>query len=259
MKTTDFLRLVAQPGRTNYFVVCSDDLGLGTFLQGALGPIASADDVIFYDAADITKEKARQIEQEARYAPRGGSQLNHFFVYGTQKIPADSVGPLLKAVEEARFTRFIFQAQSTPKKIHTFMSRCSVAHLPFLTKKTVLGNIRVSNLDARTADQLDLYDGTLAGTIRALSMKDSMIEIRREMTRGLRGIAALFGPSVLQSLAFEPATDELFDDQEKAFLRRGTTDTQTEGPTQEETVAKGFLHDKRRIALYSALLRRPDQ
>lgn len=157
---------------------------------------------------------------------------------------------MLKAVEEARFSRFIFQAQSTPKKIHTLMSRSSTARLPFLTKKTVLGNMRAMNHDARTADQLDLYDGTLAGTIRGLSMKDSMIEIRRETTRGLRGLAALYNPAILQSLAFSPSTEALFDGREKDFLRRGTA---------EEGVGAGILNSKRKIALYSALLRRPDQ
>lgn len=249
MKISDFLKLVARPERTNHFVVCSDDLGLDLLLKKALGPIAVAEDIHYFTAADITKEKARQIEVEARYAPRGGSQLNHFYIRGLQKLPADSVGPLLKAVEEARFSRFIFQAQATPKKIHTLMSRSSTSRLPFLSKATVLGNLRIENHDARTADQLDLYDGTIAGTIRALSMKDSMLEIRRETTRGLRGLAALYAPAVLQSLAFPSATEDTFDEREKEFLRRGTSD---------EGAGAGILHSKRKLALFSALSRKTD-
>lgn len=224
MKIQDFLRLVGQPGRTNYFVQCSDDLGIILLLQGALSSIAAADDVYFYDAESVTKEKARQIEAEARLAPRGGSALSHFYIYSLHKLPTDSVGPLLKATEEARYSRFIFQAQSAPFKIHTLMSRSSVVKLPFLSRKAVLGNMKAMNHDARTADQLGLYDGTLSGTIRALSMKDSMMEIKRELPRGYRGIASLFRPDVLTGLAFEPAVDQVLTPEEKAFMARGMGD-----------------------------------
>jgi len=212
--------VVAQPGRTNFFVVCSDDLGISILLQGAMAPIAVPDDIYFYDAESISKEKARQIEAEARYAPRGGSSLSHFYIFSLQKLPAESVGPLLKATEEAKYSRFIFQSQACPHKIHTLMSRSSVLRLPFLSKKSVLANMKAMNHDAKTADQMDLYDGTLGGTIRALGMKDSMMEIKRETTRGLRGLTGLYNPEILGSLAFEPATDQLFTAQEKAFTRR---------------------------------------
>lgn len=243
MKIQDFLRLVSQPGRRNYFVQCSDDLGIILLLQGALSGIAAADDISFYDAESVTKEKARQIEAEARLAPRGGSQLSHIYIYSLHKLPADSVGPLLKATEEARYSRFIFQAQSTPAKIHTLMSRSSVVKLPFLSRKAVLGNLKAMNHDARTADQLGLYDGTLSGTIRALSMKDSMMELKRSLQQGFRGIAALYRPDVLTGLAFEPAVDQIMTPEEKAFMNRGLGD--------DKNTLIGV--SRKRIALYHAL------
>lgn len=241
MNIRDFLRLVGNPGRTNYFVLCSDDLGIALLLQGALSPIAATEDVYYHDAETVTKEKARQIEAEARMAPRGGSKLSHVYIYSLQKLPAESVGPLLKATEEAKYTRFIFQAQAAPSRIHTLMSRSSTVRLPFLSRKAVLGNMKAMNHDARTADQLNLYDGTLAGTIRALGMKDTMSEIKREIPRGMRGVAALYNPDVLGSLAFESATEPLFTQEEKRFVTRaGGSET-----------ASGIARKK--IALYQAL------
>lgn len=223
MKIQDFLKIVGQRGRLNYFVLCPDELGLSLLLQGALSAIAVPEDIHFHDAEGITKEKARQIEAEARLASRGGSELQHFFIYSLQKLPADSTGPLLKAVEDARYARFIFQAQSTPRKIHTLMSRSSVVKLPFLTKAMVLANLKAMNHDAKLADDLNLYDGTLAGTIRALGMKDTLVSIRREMSRGLRGISAVYTPEVLGSLAFESATYDFFTEKERRFLGKNPT------------------------------------
>jgi len=200
-------------------VICSNELGLSLLLQGALSVIAVPEDIEFHDAENITKEKARQIEVAARLASRGGSELNHFFIYNLQNLPVNSTGPILKAVEESKYSRFIFQAQSIPRKIRTLMSRSSVVRLPFLSKQVVLGNMKALNYDARTADQLGLYDGTLAGTIKALSGKDAIIEIQRDMKRGLRGLTAMFNSEVLKSLVFDAATYSYMDEEERALLR----------------------------------------
>lgn len=229
--------MVSLPGRTNYFVVCADNLGLSLLLQGALSPIATPEDIVFHDAATITKEKARQIETESRFAPRAGSALSHFFIYSLQELPRDSVGPLLKAVEEAKFSRFIFQSQVTSPHTMTLRSRSSVVKLPFLSRRMVLGNMRAMNHDARTADQMGLWDGTLTGTIRALAMKDTMTAIKREVGRGERGLTALFSDEIIGSLAFDAATDQLFDGLEKGFLQRRRTPS------------------RQRLALYRALSR----
>lgn len=220
MKIQQFLNLVSKPGRTNYMVVCSNELGLSLLLQGALSVIAVPEDIEFHDAENITKEKARQIEAASRLASRGGSELNHFFIYNLHNLPTSSTGPILKAVEESKYSRFIFQAQTIPRKIYTLMSRSSVVRLPFLSKAIVLGNMKAMNYDARTADQLNLYDGTLAGTIKALTGKDAIIEIHREMKRGLRGLLVMYNPEILNSLVFESATYNFMFDEEKELLRR---------------------------------------
>ena len=219
MKIQQFLTMVSKPGRTNYLVVCSNELGISLLLQGALSAIAVPEDIEFHDASNITKEKARQIEVAARLASRGGSELNHFFIYNLQNLPTDSTGPLLKAVEEGKYSRFIFQTQSIPRKIRTLMSRSSVVKLPFLSKAIVLGNMKALAHDARTADQLDLYDGTLAGTIRALAGKDAIVEIQREMKRGLRGLVGMYNPEILKSLVFDVAMYNYLDDDERQMLQ----------------------------------------
>lgn len=215
--------------RTNYFLICPDNLGLLSLLPNALRKVAAAEDIHVFDAEGITKEKARQIEQEARKGPLAGSTYTHFFLHGLQKIHPESVGPLLKATEEARFARFVFQAQARTRKTNTLMSRSTVIQLPFLTKKAVYGNMRVKHLDAETAEDLGLYDGTLEGTIKALGMKDMLTELRRELKMGARGIAAFFGMDdrgnnpLLESAAFDTALSQHMTKEEKEFLRRNPT------------------------------------
>lgn len=243
MKIQQFLNLVAKPGRTNYMVICSDELGLSLLLQGALSTVAVLEDIEFLDAENITKEKARQIEVAARLASRGGSELNHFFIYRLQRLPADSTGPILKAVEESKYSRFIFQAQSVPRKIRTLMSRSSVVRLPFLSKTVVLGNMKALNYDARTADQLNLYDGTLAGTIKALSGKDVIVEIQRNMRRGMRGLTAMYNPEVLNSLVFDTAMYNYLIDEEREFLRMG------------RSMDKRRYVSRQKLVIYRAILR----
>lgn len=223
MKVQEFLTLVKKPGRTNYFVVCSDDLGLSFLLPKALLKVASSEDINTFNAAEMTKERARNLEKEARLAPRGSSEHTHFFITQMQKLPTDSVGPLLKAVEEAKYARFVFQAQSVPRKIRTLMSRSSVVLLPFMPRLQVLVNLKTMHLDAKTAENLNLYDGTLEGTRKALQMKDTVMNIKREMAKGARGIAAIYTPDILGSLAFDSATAEFLEEEEASFLKRSNS------------------------------------
>lgn len=220
MKVPEFKRLVSQPGRLNYFVICPDNLGLGLFLDESLKVLAQPADIHHYNAEDITKDRARLIEKEARSAPRAGSELQHIYIYHLQKLASDSVGPLLKAVEEATYARFIFQAQSTPQKIHTLRSRASVIKLAFLSKPEALGYIqKVLKLDARAADELGLYDGTIQGTQTALAMKNAVTQIRRDFAQGLRGAASLFNPEQLKSYAaLEVATYDFLTPEERTYL-----------------------------------------
>jgi len=207
-------------------------------LQKTLPKIASTEDYYAYQAENITKAKAREIEAEARKAPRAGSKLSHVFIAGMEKLPTDSAGPLLKAAEEARWTRFIFQAESLPVKLHTLMSRSNVVRLPFLSKKAILGNLQRMNYDAKTVDRLGLYDGTLDGTIRMLAMKDSIVEIRRELKGGSRGLTALFQPEIVGGLALDTALRDQILEEERRFIDR------EDNPDRKKLVM--YLMSKRR-------------
>jgi len=248
MGIRDFLKVLEQSGRLNIFVVCADDLLTNEIVRIALAKVANMEDIQMIAAAGISKEKARQIEVDARFAPRAGSTLQHFFIYGLQDLPADSVGPLLKAVEEAKYSRFIFQAQSLPRKIHTIMSRSSVIKLPFMTRSMVLSNLKHLHLDARTVQEMNLYDGTLGGAIRALSMKDTLSAFRREAAQGLRGLVVLCAEGQVASLAFPVATYDLFTQEERRFVGDQSLVTMEE-PERSRVLAR------RKIVMFLAMAR----
>lgn len=203
----------------NYFVVCPDSLGLSLLLPRVLEKLASREDIHFLQASHLTKEKARQMEKEARKAPSGMSNHTYFCISLLQNLAPDSVGPLLKVVEESKYANFIFQAQTITRETRTLLSRSMVIRLSFMSKAMVLGNMQAMHLDAATADELGLYDGTLGGTIKALTMKDTVVEIRREIRRGVRGIVALQREETVQSLALHTAISPFLREGETAFLK----------------------------------------
>lgn len=218
-----FLTLVEGGHKANYFIVAPDQLGLQLLLPKAFAKVVSIEDCHFYEASTITKEKARQIEKEARKAPSGSSDFSYFVISGLQNLNSQSVGPLLKAVEEAKYSVFFFQAQYIPKACRTLLSRSILVKLPFLSKKLVLANMQALHHDAKTADEQGLYDGTLSGTIRALAMKDTMSSIRRDIRLGVRGLPSTQSDDVVGSLAFEAAVMPMLSDKELAFLRRDSS------------------------------------
>lgn len=224
MQVKAFLTLVESGHRANYFVVAPDQLGLHLLLPRSLEKVAAKEDIHFYDAAGVTKDKARQLEKESRKAPVGSSEFTYFVITGLQNLPTDSVGPLLKAVEEAKYAVFVFQAQSIPRAVRTILSRSILVNLPFLSKKVVLGNMQALHYDARTADELGLYDGTLAGTIRAVSMKDTLLSIRRDMRLGARGLASTQSDEVIGSLALDAAIAPLLSQREVSYLKRDSNE-----------------------------------
>lgn len=223
MQLKDLGKILGQPGRTNYYVVCPDSLGLELLIDRFLSPIASQQDIHHFQAKDVTKDRAREIEVETRFHPRTGVQLTHIVMWKTQFLPAESVGPILKAVEEAKNARFIFQGQSIPKKVWTLMSRSSVVRLPFLSRRAVQVNLQARNLDTKAWQELELYDGTLAGAIEALGMKNKLMDIRRELGAGLNGIARLLkGEDLMKSDAFARAMQDHLTHEDQAFLARST-------------------------------------
>lgn len=220
MRISVLLKLLEKTGDQNFFILCPDEMGLSQIIRPVILRHAQSEDIYHLEADQITKEKARQLERDARTAPRGNSEKNHFLISGLQNLPKDSTGPLLKAVEESMFSRFIFQAQRAPRKLKTLRSRSIQVKLPFLPKKTILANLQALNLDAKTADQLNLVDGTLGGAQRALATKDTMTAFKRESSSGVRGLAALFQPEMLGSLVFDQGTRGVLTLEERMFLKR---------------------------------------
>lgn len=214
MKIGQFFGLITAAPSSNFLAVAPDNLGLLSQLPNVLERVAASEDIHLFKAKAITKEKARQIEDLARKAPIGGSEQQHVFIYGLQDLPTDSVGPLLKAVEDAKFTRFLFQAQGVPKKVETLASRSSIVELPFLPKAMVLANMKKQKKDARTVDEMNLYDGTLDGSVKALRMKDTLTRIRTDLKTGRKGMASLTSEKVLGSLAFDTAVTGVLTDEE---------------------------------------------
>lgn len=223
MQIKTFLSLLESGHKCNYFVVSSDQIGLHLLIPRSLDKVAAKEDVHFFDAANVTKEKARQIEKEARKAPVGSSDFSYFVIQGLQNLPTDSVGPLLKAVEEAKYSVFIFQAQVIPRTVRTLLSRSILVKLPFMSRKVVLGNMQALHYDAKIADQLGLYDGTLSGTIRAVSMKDTISSIRRDLKMGARGLVSTLSEDVVGSLAFDSAVGPLLLPEEVDYLKRDSS------------------------------------
>lgn len=220
-----FLKVIAQQPGSNFFVTAPTNLGLTMMIQGALSGVANKEDVYFHAAETLTKEKVLQLEREARLAPRGSSKHSHFYVYGCEVLPRSSIGPLLKVVEEARFARFIFQAQGEQGFLGTIKSRCSEVSLPFLSKRVVMGNLKALNYDTLAVERLGLYDGTIEGTVKALATKDTTMEIRRELERGARGAAVLLDDEVVQSPALVGILREKATREERSFLARGDTES----------------------------------
>jgi hypothetical protein len=208
-------------GEENYFVICSDDLGISGLVRNAV-PEDQRHDLTIVDASTITMEKARHIESLARKAGLA-TQKNWFYISSFHRIPAHSVGALLKVVEQSSFSRFIFQAQWVPPWVETVRSRCLEVRLPFLTRAAVYGNMKLLNYDAKEADRHKLWDGTLGGTIKRLGMKDAMSDIRRQVKGGTRSTAALLLDETIRSNAFMPTICPFLDDDEEAYLRRSDT------------------------------------
>jgi hypothetical protein len=217
------LALIETGQKANYFILAPDLLGLQILLPKSLEKIAARDDIYYLNASSMTKERARQMEREARKAPVGSSDCSWFVIYGLQNLPVESVGPLLKAVEEAKFSAFVFQSQHIPRHCRTLLSRSILMRLPFLQKRVVLGNLQAMHYDARVADEMNLYDGTLSGTIKALLMKDTVVAIRRDLRLGARGLPSTTSEEVVASNAFDAAIGPMLLEHEASFLARDSS------------------------------------
>ena len=99
--------------------------------------------------------------------------------------------------------------------------------------------------DALTADRENLYDGTLGGTIKALSGRLSLTSFKASADGGLLGFNALNTEEVKAGLMFRYALERYLQvtELEKSFLARSVANS------EEESLRRGLV-------LYSALRRK---
>lgn len=218
MKHADFLRALVQQSAVNFYVVTSDDEGLAILIPRTLAKMASAGDILVKDAAGLTVSAARTLAHEAGLSPRDGSTRTHIVLRRMERLQPNCVGPLLMAAEESPFARFIFIGGRIPARAATLASRSTVVHLPFLNRRSVMGNLQALGLDAKLADEEGHYDGTLGGTSRNLKQRADRAKILEALGRGLDGYEDLAG--LADSPAFERTLEPLLRPEEVAFLRR---------------------------------------
>jgi hypothetical protein len=184
----------------NVFIVAPDRLGLTDLVVDELRKVFSFSDVVSNPAPRGlgAKDWVRSIEQDAHKAPRGGGERTHYFMYGMGSLPVECVGPMLKVLEESRYSRFILQSSVSCPKLSTLQSRCMTCRIPFYSRREVGGVLKcVARLDIEPMDEFDLYDGTIEGTTQALLERDDFLSVRKELTG--RGSLALMSDDFCQS------------------------------------------------------------
>lgn len=217
MTPAEFLKAVRAQPTQHFYVVTPDGAGLDLLLPRILNALASERDVRVMDAPQITVAQARGIAREVRMAPIGGSSRTHFLIRRAHLLPSASASALLLAVEEAQRGRLVFVAgQLTLPANKVLASRCRIVRLPFLSRAAVLGNLQALHLDARTADEKDLWDGTLGGTLTNIQEGDDRPAILDALHRGLPGLPDLL--SHAETPAFDRVLREHMTAQERDFL-----------------------------------------
>lgn len=225
MKIAQFIAMARDNPEQNYLAECSDMLGLTTYLTREFKKIAHDQDVHVYDAKFITREKSHQIDDESRRASYGGTGYQHFIITKLQDLPAESVGPLLKTVEEAKYSRFIFQAQHVPAKVYTLKSRATAVKIPFITENGILAAIKARNLDAGEVQREKLWDGTLDGSLQALNSRLKTKEIRKKLSQKRQGMSDVYDSEELMD---SPVLDRVIKEVEPSltdYLQRVGTES----------------------------------
>jgi hypothetical protein len=236
VKVAQCLRLLVEQPDRHFFICTPDGDGLVRLIPRVLGPVASPKNVKVRDAAVMTVGDAREVAKEAWMAPEGTDRWTHFVVRRTESMSAACVGALLLAVEDAAKTRFVFTATHRTREAETLASRATCVELPFLSRREVLGNLQALRLDARAADELDLWDGTLGGTEEAVRHAKDHATIRKAVGVGLEGLEDLH--VLAKSPAFDAAMEGTWNQEERDY------------------VARHPCHERRMLATFLALSRK---
>lgn len=237
MTPAEFLRTLKARPTTHFYAVTPDGAGLALLVPRILRGIAAERDVRILDGSQLTVRDARRVAQEAGMSPVAGGPVTHFVVWRAHDLKPEAAGALLLAIEEAARGRFAFVAARDPRgALRPLASRCVLVRLPFLSKRAVLGNLQVLRLDARTADERDLWDGTLGGTLANLREEGDRRQILEALHRGMNGLADLV--ACAGSPVFDRVMREHLTEEERRFLDRESSP------------------ERRKLVAFSALARR---
>jgi hypothetical protein len=203
MKINSFFRLVVESSQSHLTVVCPESLGVNSSLRKVLNRISNHHDQIFVNAQGLTVSEAKDLINQTSFSPKGCSDRTHVFVFNTERISRLIVSILLKSVEESKCCRWIFQTSYLREDVLPVFSRTKVCHIPFLSRKVVLANLQKSGKDASSVDELNLYDGTIDGTIEGL-VNSSKISTLKDLLRERSSYAVsdLLSDKVLFNLNF---------------------------------------------------------
>lgn len=222
MNPAEFLKAVRDRPATHFYSVTPDGGGMVLLLPGVLRKIAHERDIQVFDCARLTVTQARALAREAGMAPIGSSDVTHFVGWNTHLLGDTAAGALLLAIEEGKRGRFIFIADRDPGSgLRPLASRCVQIRLPFLAKRVVLGNLQALKHDARTADEKDLWDGTLGGTLANVRVAKEREAILAAVALGLRGLPELLEFS--DSPAFDQILAGRLTEEERRFLEHEST------------------------------------
>lgn len=218
MRVSQFLRLLREQPGANFFAATPDGDGMVVLVPRALEPVASPRNIHLLDGRALTVDGAREVAREAGMAPKGTDSHQHFVVRRSEELTGPCAGALLLAVEDAARARFVFVASHRTPEVETLASRSTCVELPFLSRRAVLGNLQALRLDARAADEKDLWDGTLGGTAAAVRHAADHEAIRRAVASGPDGLADLH--ELVDSPAFDAAMEPVLNQEERDYVAR---------------------------------------
>lgn len=217
MRVQDFIRILGEQPEDHFFAVTPDLEGTLRIVRRSLLAMQPACDVRVHDGSALQVAEAREVASDARRAPLGGSRRASVLVWRAERMPRDAAAMLLAPVEEAGGARFIFLASGeVPDHVEPLASRSVTVRLPFLSRRVVLGNVQALRLDARAADEADLWDGTLGGTLEALRCQATHARVREALGKGAGGYAAL--AELVGEAGFDAALRPSLLSEERAFL-----------------------------------------
>ena len=208
----DFIKHIQTNPRSHVFVVGSAKLGVRRFTQAQCSKLAPGATKVI-DATSMKVDEARALIEELHTLPEMGVECWQVIVMNAEKLKREVLPQFLAIMEEGQWARFVFHANAAPGYLGPIKSRCTIFKLAFMGKRQVLANMQALHLDARAADEADVYDGTLEGTVQRLAIKDALDEVEKQ-TGAFENI-----PALLQAVeGYDPAMLGVLTHGEREFI-----------------------------------------